>query len=142
MKQLLLLAFLFISLALQAQGTKSYKLEFYNADEYKDYAVISASDKPLLEPSSFVCELVNVFDPDTKFEIVKFDFTVKTKGGEQKYSGMTESELLEKIKQTESLPDGSPAAVITVTKVYYMDSKKVEKSLSIDNYGYAVITVH
>lgn len=142
MKQILLLAFFVISVASYAQDAKSFKLEFYNSDEFKDYASISAADKPLLEPSSFVCELVNVFDPDMKFEILKFDFTVKTKGGVQKYTGMSEAALLEHIKQIESLPDGSIAATITVTKVFYMDSKKVEKSTGIENYGYAEMVVY
>lgn len=142
MKKLLLLTFIFVALASNAQDSKSFKLEFYNSEEFEDYATISAAAKPLLETASFVCELVNVFDPDMKYEIVKFDFTVKTKGGEQKYTDMSEAALLEKIKQTESLPDGAIAATITVTKVFYLDSKKTETSMDISRYGYAEVSVY
>jgi hypothetical protein len=131
-----------VSMASNAQDSKSFKLEFYNSDEFENYATISAAAKPLLKPASFVCELVNVFDPDMKYEIVKFDFTIKSKGGEQKYTDMSEAALLDKIKQTESLPDGSIAATITVTKVFYVDSKKTEKSMDISKYDYAEILIY
>ena len=142
MRKILLLAGIFVSMMSNAQNTKSFKLEFYNSDEFKNYATISATDKPLLEPNSFVCELVNVFDPDMKYEIVKFDFTIKSKAGEQQFADMTETALLDKIKQTESLPDGSVAATITVTKVFYVDSKKTEMSMDMSKYGYAEILVY
>lgn len=142
MRKFLLFAFMLVSMASNAQDSKSFKLEFYNSDEFENYATISAAAKPLLEPNSFVCELVNVFDPDMKFEIVKFDFTIKSKGGEQKYTNMSEAALLDKIKQTESLPDGSIAATITITKVFYVDSKKTEMSMDISKYGYATITIY
>lgn len=142
MRKFLLFAFMLVSMVSYAQDSKSFKLEFYNSDEFEDYATISAAAKPLLEPVSFVCELVNVFDPDMKFEIVKFDFTIKTKGAEQKFTDMSEAGLLDKIKQTESLSDGSIAATITVTKVFYVDSKKTEQSMDIRKYGYATISVY
>lgn len=142
MRKILLIASIFVSLASNAQQLKSFKLEFYNSDEFENYATISAAAKPLLDKASFVCELVNIFDPDMKFEIVKFDFTIKSKGGEQKFTDMSEAALLDKIKQTESLPDGSIAATITVTKVFYEDSKKTEKSMDMSNYDFAEIQVY
>lgn len=142
MQKFLLMFLLAFPLIASAQNDKSFKLEFYNSEEFKNYATITANDKSLLEAASFMCELVNVFDPDTRFEIISFDFTIKEKGVEQKFTNMSEAALLEKIKQTESLPDGSIAAKITITKVYYFDSKKAEKTMSIDNYGYAEIEVY
>lgn len=142
MQKILLLLLITISLAAHAQNDKSFKLEFYNSEESKDYANVTAADKPLLETSSFVCELVNVYDPDTRYEISSFDFTIKAKGVEQKYTGVSEATLLERIKQTASLPDGSMAAKITITKVFYFDSKKAQASMSNENYGYAEIEVY
>jgi hypothetical protein len=140
LKQLVLVVFLLVPVASRAGNTKSFKLEFYNNEIEKNYAVIRAADRKALDPKSFVCELVNVFDPDVRYEVHKFDFTVKTNGAKRTYEGSVEAAFLGTLRQLNASADGSPTTV-TVTKVYYWNHAKVEKSMGIDQYDYATISV-
>jgi hypothetical protein len=145
MKLLIIISFLFVCISVNAQSPKTYKMEFYAEDleteEFINYSNVTAINKQSLDTSYFVCELVNVYDPDNRYEVSKFDFTVKIKNGEQNFIGMNESALLEKIIQIKSNPDGSSAAIITITKVYYKNSQNVELNMSVKDFDYNIITV-
>jgi hypothetical protein len=140
LKQFVLMAFLLVPVASHAGKTKSFKLEFYNNEIDKNYAVIQAVDRKALDSKSFVCELVNVFDPDVRYEVYKYDFTVKTNGAKRTYEGLLEDAFLGTLKQVKASPDGSPS-VVTVSKVYYRNHAKVEKTMGLDQYDYATITL-
>ncbi|MBK8805225.1 MAG: hypothetical protein IPO21_00690 [Bacteroidales bacterium] len=146
MKHLIFISLLLLFIHSNAQESKSYKLIFYainiNTEEYVDYEKVTAANKQTIDTASFVCEIVNVFDPDIRYVVSKFAIKIKSKDGEQSFIGLSEAALLEKIVQTNSNSDGSPSAVITVTKVSYKDFRNTEDSSTDKNFDYNTITVY
>ena len=145
MRQLFFIPLLFVLSSLNAQNQKSFKLEFYaidsNTEDYVDFSTVTKSNKHLLDTANFVCEVVNVFDPDSRINVTKFDFSIQFKDSKQTYNEVSESRLLEIILQTEALSDSTSPAKVTVTKVYYKDSKNIENFKTIADYDYETIMV-